>query len=162
MSLTSLSHYFLSKDRSNNQDRAGERGGGAPSGLDPGRREEGEPSPLKVSVRGWAESNTYYGCLDFDLPLVDAMLLCLSCSMSLCICLCHCVPAYATVPKYICFSGSCQSMATFFCTPTVACGTVIFVNATLVKFRKSSKQSRPNKHRHGWFRVFFTLFSVHG
>lgn len=79
------------------------------------------------------------------------------------VCLCMSLRANvrATVPKYICFSASCQSEATFFCTPTVACGTVIFVNATLVTFRKSPERSEPNKHRHGWFRLFFTLFSGH-
>ena len=43
------------------------------SGPHPGWRVEAEPTPLKVSMRGWAESNTYYGCLDSDPPLVDAV-----------------------------------------------------------------------------------------
>lgn len=78
-----------------------------------------------------------------------------------CVFVCGCAPAYATTPKYICFSARCQSEATFFCTPTVACGTIIFVNAMLVTFCKGPEWSRPNKHRHGWFRLFFTLFSEH-
>lgn len=92
----------------------------------------------------------------------DSLTLCVCPCVSVCVCVCSCAAACATVPKYICFSASCQSKAAFFsCTPTVACGTVIFVNATLVTFCKSPERSRPNKHRHGWFRLFFTLLSGH-
>lgn len=47
-------------------------------------------------------------------------------------------------------------------TPTVASGTVIVVNATPVASHNSPEWSGPNKHRHGRFRLFFTLFSGHG
>lgn len=47
-------------------------------------------------------------------------------------------------------------------TPTVASGTVIFVNATPVASHNSPERSGPNKPRHGWFRLFFTPFSGHG
>lgn len=47
-------------------------------------------------------------------------------------------------------------------TPTVAPGTVIFVNATPVASQNSPEWSGPNKHRHGRFRLFFTLFPGHG
>lgn len=47
-------------------------------------------------------------------------------------------------------------------TPTVASGTVVFVNATPVASYKSPEWSGPDKHRHGRFRLFFTLFSGHG
>lgn len=47
-------------------------------------------------------------------------------------------------------------------TPTVASGTVIFVNATPVASHNSPEWSGPNKHRHGRFCLFFTLFSGHG
>lgn len=60
----------------------------------------------------------------------------------------------------MCFSGSCQSTATSFCTPTVACGTVIFVNATLVTFLQSPERSGPNKYRHAWFCFFFFFFPL--
>lgn len=130
-----------------------------------GSRPKGVESANSIKSVGEGPSSVehllrMFGLLTFDLPLVDTAFLVPCICVSECVCLCHCVPAYATVPKYICFSGSCQSMATFFCTPTVACGTVIFVNAMLVTFRKSPEQSGPNKHRHGWFRLFFTLFSV--
>lgn len=117
---------------------------------------------LKVSTRALAESNTHYGCLNSDSPSCWQ-----SATLAACICVCAfvyvsmCQHMTLTVPKYICFSASCQSEGTFFCTPTVACGTVIFVNATLVTFCKSPERSGPNKHRHGWFHLFFTLFSGH-
>lgn len=46
-------------------------------------------------------------------------------------------------------------------TPTVASGTVISVNATPVASHNSPEWSGPNKHSHGRFRLFFTLFSGH-
>lgn len=49
-----------------------------------------------------------------------------------------------------------------FRTPTVASGTVVFVNATPVVSYKSPEWSGPDKHRHGGFRLFFTLFPGRG
>lgn len=39
---------------------------------------EEELTPLKVSMRALTESNTHYGCLDSDSPLVDTMEVCCS------------------------------------------------------------------------------------
>lgn len=72
------------------------------------------------------------------------------------------VPECTTVPKYV-FPWQLPDLNHFFfCTPTVACGTIIFVNATLVTFCQSPEWSQPNKYRHGWFCLFCTLFSEHG
>lgn len=57
--------------------------------------------------------------------------------------------------------AAARAQPLFFCTPTVACGTIIFVNATLVTFCQSPERSGPNKYRHGWFCLFCTLFSEH-
>lgn len=94
-------------------------------------------------------------------PFVVVTQACLSCFVCSGVCKRWRVPASATVSKYMCFSGSCQSTATLFCTPTVACGTIIFVNATLVTFLQSPERSGLNKHRHAWFRYFFPLYFQH-
>lgn len=44
-----------------------------------------KPTPFTVSTRGWAESNIYYGCLDFESPPVDTMQVCPLCFMCLCV-----------------------------------------------------------------------------
>lgn len=84
---------------------------------------------------GWAEPRTYrHVCLISDPLLVDNTRDLLS--RCQCVCVWCSLQAYSTVPKYIRFSGSCQREATICRTPTVACGTVIFVNATPATFWK--------------------------
>lgn len=156
--LSSPSHYYLSTDRSNDRESESESEREETGSVRQGWI-QGEKSSLKAAMRGlsWVKHLLHmFGpspCWRYArLP---------SLAVSVCVRVCCPVPACATVPKYICFSASCQSEAILFCTPTVACGTVIFVDATPVTFRKSPERSGPNKHRHGWFCLFCTLFSGH-
>lgn len=104
------------------------RGGRENAGRVLRRRIQGETTSLKVAVRGlgWVGTlATHVWAL--TLPL---LMICEAACLAVSECVCSSVPAYATVPKYICFSASCQSEATLLRTPTVARGAVISFNAT--------------------------------
>lgn len=67
----------------------------------------------------------------------------------------RCISIYVSAP-----AATARPLS--FRTPTVASGTVVFVNATPVVSYKSPEWSGPDKHRHGGFRLFFPLFPGRG